>query len=117
MRVRIPSTPFQLVENQIHRNSKAKECSMRLLDGEMDIVELVYKRAKTLECLLGRKMNVALRLKRREMYFFLYDDKSRNETLRVIRRFVRMPELNFSLGDAVSLSLQIENEKERTEEQ
>lgn len=90
---------------------------LRFLDQEMDIIELVYKKAKALEDQSGKKMNVALVSKRREWYFFLYDDKSRDETLRVIRRFVRTAELNLSLGYAATLSLQIEEEKERTEGQ
>ena len=52
-----------------------------------------------------------------ERYIFLYSDKNRAKTIRVLGRFARNEELSFTRYDAAVLSQkirQIDNEKEKT---
>ncbi|MFM8282841.1 MAG: hypothetical protein ACKOCW_04705 [Planctomycetaceae bacterium] len=51
----------------------------------------------------SRDINVIALVKGGERYVFLYDDDSREETLRTLGRFAADPELSFSWYDAAML--------------
>ncbi len=56
---------------------------------------------------MTQDINVLALVKGSERYIFLYDDTSRNETLRVLGRYASNPELSFSWYDAAVLSQRI----------
>jgi hypothetical protein len=49
-------------------------------------------------------LNMACLVKGLERYVFLYDDKNRANTLRVLGEFAANQELSFTLSDAATLS-------------
>jgi hypothetical protein len=55
-------------------------------------------------------LNVIALEKGNERYVFLFDDKSRAETLRQLGRFASNPELSFTWYDAAQLSYKIRQE-------
>ena len=52
-------------------------------------------------------INVLALVKGEERYIFLYDDKNRAETLRMLGRYASNPELSFTWYDAAVLSQKI----------
>lgn len=59
---------------------------------------------------VSQDINVLALVKGSERYVFLYDDKSRAETLRVLGRYASNPELSFTWYDAAVLSQKIRQE-------
>jgi hypothetical protein len=55
----------------------------------------------------SRDINVIALVKGGERYVFLYDDDSREETLRTLARYASNPELSFSWYDAAMLSQKV----------
>jgi hypothetical protein len=51
----------------------------------------------------SRDINVIALVKGGERYVFLYDDDSREETLRTLARYAANPDLSFSWYDAAAL--------------
>jgi hypothetical protein len=51
--------------------------------------------------------NVLALVKGTERYVFLYDDKSRGDTLRVLGRYASNPDLSFTWFDAAMLSQKV----------
>jgi hypothetical protein len=51
-----------------------------------------------------KDINILALVKESEKYVFLYDDQSRQETLRTLGRFASNPELSFTWYDAAVLS-------------
>jgi len=64
---------------------------------------------------MDQDINVLALVKGKERYIFLYDDKSRKETLRTLGRFASSPELSFTWYDAAVLSQKIRQESEKFE--
>ena len=56
------------------------------------------------------EINVLALVKGEERYIFLFDDKSRAETLRILGRYASNPQLSFSWYDAAVLSQKIRQE-------
>jgi hypothetical protein len=56
------------------------------------------------------EINVLALVKGEERYIFLFDDKSRAETLRILGRYASNPQLSFSWYDAAILSQKIRQE-------
>ncbi len=56
---------------------------------------------------MSEDINVLALVKDDEKYIFLYDDKNRAETLRMLGRYASNPELSFSWYDAAVLSQKI----------
>lgn len=52
-------------------------------------------------------INILALVKGLERYVFLFDDKSRGDTLRVLGRFASNPDLSFTWFDAARLSQEI----------
>src|SRR6476659_7804363 len=61
----------------------------------------------------SQDINVLAQVKGNERYVFLYDDASRAETLRVLRRYASNPELSFTWYDAAVLSQTIRQENQK----
>ncbi len=59
---------------------------------------------------VSQDINVLALVKGAERYVFLYDDKSRAETLRVLGRYASNPELSFTWYDAAVLSQKIRHD-------
>jgi hypothetical protein len=55
----------------------------------------------------SRDINVIALVKGGERYVFLYDDDSREETLRTLGRYAANPDLNFSWYDASVLAQKV----------
>lgn len=55
----------------------------------------------------SRDINVIALVKGGERFVFLYDDDSREETLRTLGRYAANPELNFSWYDASVLAQKV----------
>jgi hypothetical protein len=55
----------------------------------------------------SRDINVIALVKGGERYVFLYDDDSREETLRTLARYAANPDLNFSWYDASVLAQKV----------
>ena len=55
----------------------------------------------------SRDINVIALVKGGERYVFLYDDDSREETLRTLARYASNPELSFSWYDAAMLGQKV----------
>ena len=56
------------------------------------------------------EINVLALVKGEERYIFLFDDRSRAETLRILGRYASNPQLSFSWYDAAVLSQKIRQE-------
>lgn len=56
---------------------------------------------------MHQELNVLAMVKGEERYVFLYDDKNRVETLRMLGRFAADPQLSFSWYDAAVMSKKI----------
>ena len=56
------------------------------------------------------EINVLALVKGEERYIFLFDDRSRAETLRILGRYASNPRLSFSWYDAAVLSQKIRQE-------
>ena len=54
-----------------------------------------------------RDINVLALVKGEERYVFLFDDKHRSETLRMLGRYASNPELSFTWYDAAVLSQKV----------
>lgn len=57
-------------------------------------------------------VNILALVKGTERYVFLYDDKSRAETLRVLGRYASNPDLSFTWYDAAMLSQRVRQERD-----
>lgn len=62
---------------------------------------------------MSQDINVLALVKGQERYVFLYNDKNRAETLRVLGRFASNPELSFTWYDAAVLSQKIRQESQK----
>ena len=60
--------------------------------------------------MMNEGINVLALVKKNERYVFLYDDESREETLRTLGRYASNPELSFTWYDAAVLSQKIRQE-------
>jgi hypothetical protein len=56
---------------------------------------------------MNQEINVLAMVKGEERYIFLYDDKNRTETLRMLGRYAADPQLSFTWYDAAVLSKKI----------
>jgi hypothetical protein len=56
---------------------------------------------------MAKEINVLALMKGEEQYIFLFDDKNRTETLRMLGRYAANPGLSFSWYDAAVLSERI----------
>ena len=56
---------------------------------------------------MNQEVNVLAMIKGEERYVFLYDDKNRIETLRMLGRYAADPQLSFSWYDAAVMSKKI----------
>ena len=56
---------------------------------------------------MNQEVNVLAMIKGEERYVFLYDDKNRIETLRMLGRYAADPQLSFSWYDAAVLSQRV----------
>ncbi|QDV24582.1 hypothetical protein [Aureliella helgolandensis] len=56
---------------------------------------------------MNKEINVLAMVKGEERYVFLYDDKNRIETLRMLGRYAADPALSFSWYDAAVMSKKI----------
>ncbi|MEZ6133869.1 MAG: hypothetical protein R3C53_03055 [Pirellulaceae bacterium] len=56
---------------------------------------------------MHQEINVLAMVKGEERYVFLYDDKNRVETLRMLGRYAADPQLSFSWYDAAVMSKKI----------
>lgn len=56
---------------------------------------------------MDREINVLAMMKGEERYVFLYDDKNRTETLRMLGRYAADPQLSFTWYDAAVMSKKI----------
>jgi hypothetical protein len=56
---------------------------------------------------MAKEINVLALVKGEEQYIFLFDDKNRTETLRMLGRYAANPSLSFSWYDAAVLSERI----------
>lgn len=61
-------------------------------------------------------INVLALVKGEERYLFLFNDKTRAETLRTLGRYASNPDLNFTWYDAAVLSQKIRMTKKSSEE-
>jgi hypothetical protein len=59
----------------------------------------------------ARDINVIALVKGGERYVFLFDDDSREETLRTLARYASNPELSFSWYDAAMLGQKVRGSK------
>tara|TARA_Y100001960_G_C14050062_1_gene529349 strand:+ start:99 stop:368 length:270 start_codon:yes stop_codon:yes gene_type:complete len=64
-----------------------------------------------------RDINVLALVKGEERYVFLFDDKHRSETLRMLGRYASNPELSFTWYDAAVLSQKVRAISQAPEEQ
>lgn len=62
---------------------------------------------------MSQDINVLALVKGEERYVFLFDDRSRAETLRVLGRYASNPDLSFSWYDAAVLSQKIRQETQK----
>lgn len=62
----------------------------------------------------SRDINVIALVKGGERYVFLYDDESRDETLRTLGRYAANPDLSFSWYDASVLGQKVRQNTPRT---
>ncbi len=62
---------------------------------------------------MGQDINVLALVKGRERYVFLYDDRSRAETLRMLGRYASNPDLSFTWYDAAVLSQKVRQESRK----
>ena len=62
---------------------------------------------------VSQDINVLALVKGQERYVFLYNDRNRAETLRVLGRFASNPELSFTWYDAAVLSQKIRQESQK----
>lgn len=66
---------------------------------------------------VSRDINVLALIKGEERYIFLYDEKNKAETLRILGRYASNPELSFTWYDAAVLSQKIrQNSQQKTYE-
>lgn len=70
---------------------------------------------------MKQEINVLAMVKGEERYIFLYDDKNRTETLRMLGRYAADPSLSFTWYDAAVMSkkireLSLEDEARQREE-
>jgi len=63
-----------------------------------------------------RDINELALVKGEERYVFLFDDKHRSETLRMLGRYASNPELSFTWYDAAVLSQKVRAISQATEE-
>jgi hypothetical protein len=56
---------------------------------------------------MDNEVNVLALVKGEERYIFLYDDKNRTETLRILGRYAADPQLSFTWYDAAVMSKKI----------
>ena len=56
---------------------------------------------------MDNEINVLALVKGEERYIFLYDDKNRTETLRILGRYAADPQLSFTWYDAAVMSKKI----------
>ena len=56
---------------------------------------------------MENEINVLAMVKGEEKYVFLYDDKNRTETLRLLGRYAADPQLSFTWYDAAVLSQKV----------
>ena len=66
---------------------------------------------------MNQDINVLALVKGCERYVFFYDDESRAETLRLLGRFAKNPELSFDWYDVAVLSQKIRGEKKGQKKQ
>ncbi len=62
---------------------------------------------------MSQDINVLALVKGQERYVFLYNDRNRAETLRVLGRFASNPDLSFTWYDAAVLSQKIRQESQK----
>ncbi len=62
---------------------------------------------------VSQDINVLALVKGQERYVFLYNDRNRGETLRILGRFASNPELSFTWYDAAVLSQKIRQESQK----
>lgn len=62
------------------------------------------------------EINVLALVKGEERYIFLFDDRSRAETLRILGRYASNPQLSFSWYDAAVLSQKIRQEGKKVQQ-
>ncbi len=62
---------------------------------------------------VSQDINVLALVKGQERYVFLYNDRNRAETLRVLGRFASNPDLSFTWYDAAVLSQKIRQESQK----
>ena len=72
-----------------------------------DLTFLIEERARYLSCLYDKDIKGLILTKSDEIYAFLYDNESRDETLRALGRYQSNPELSFTVFDAADLSQRI----------
>ncbi len=65
---------------------------------------------------MNQEINVLAMVKGEERYVFLYDDKNRTETLRMLGRYAADPQLSFSWYDAAVMSKKIREMASQQEE-
>ena len=61
----------------------------------------------------SRDINVIALVKGGERYVFLYDDESRDETIRALARYASNPDLSFSWYDAAMLGQKVRGSTSR----
>lgn len=62
---------------------------------------------------VSQDINVLALVKGKERYVFLYNEKNRSETLRLLGRYASNPELSFTWYDAAVLSQKIRQESQQ----
>lgn len=62
---------------------------------------------------MSQDINVLALVKGEERYVFLYNEKNRAETLRILGRYASNPELSFTWYDAAVLSQKIRQESQK----
>lgn len=66
--------------------------------------------------MVSNDINILALAKGEERYIFLYNDESRNETLRTLGRYASNSELSFSWYDAAVMSQKVRKNKNSIEE-
>ena len=66
---------------------------------------------------MSKDINILALAKGEERYIFLYNDETRNETLRMLGRYASNSELSFSWYDAAVMSQKVRKTQTQTEEE